>query len=89
MKIWNWLVTSSADPEKLALTVKGFLGTAGSVVLLLAGLTHIKIGNDQVTTIVDACVQITLTLTTIVSAVVTVAAFIRKIILTITKPPQV
>ena len=56
-KLWLWLVMSSEDPTKVALTVKGFLGTVGSVVILLSPLVHLKVGTQQITDAVDIGVQ--------------------------------
>lgn len=77
-----WLVTSSADPAKTALTIKGFLTTIGGIILLISPLIHIHLVNDQVTAIIDATVQLVTLLLTAFASVVTIFAFVRKVMLT-------
>lgn len=80
--IWNWLVVSSADPSKTALTVKGFLTTALSVILLISPLMHINFGQTEATAVVDTIVQFIASALTVIGAIVTLLAFIRKVMLT-------
>lgn len=81
---FHWFLTSSADPTKLALTVKGALGFAVSVVVMISPLFHLAVGTDQLNTIVDAIVQIVTIFATLVSAIAFLAGLLRKIS---TNPP--
>lgn len=89
MKISNffhWLLVSSEDPTKLALTVKGGLGFVVTVVVALSPLFHLNIGSDQLNAIADALVQVVTIGASLISAVAFVVGLIRK--LKITNPPQ-
>ena len=81
-KIWDWLVQSSADPTKLSVTVKGALGTAASILLLVSPLVHVQISNEQVTTIIDLVAQIVISFCAVISAVAAILGFARKIYFT-------
>lgn len=81
-KIWDWLVTSSADPSKLALTVKGFLGMAATFLVFVSPILHLHLGDEQVTAVSDLVVQIVVVLAGIVSAIATLLGLARKIYLT-------
>ena len=87
-KIWDWLVTSSADPAKLSATVKGILGTAASVLVLLSPLVHVQISNEQVSTIIDLTAQIVVSCCAVISAIGAILGFARKIYLTFLEKPQ-
>ena len=78
--IWAWLVTSSVDPNKTALTVKSFLTTLGGVVVLVSPLVHLRVGNDQVTSAVDSISQAVFYILTAVSAIVMAFGFVRKVV---------
>jgi hypothetical protein len=79
LKFLHWLVTSSENPNNMALTIKGILGTVISLVLLVSPLVHINVNQDQLTGITDGLVQIFLGFTTLVSLVAGVVGMIRKI----------
>lgn len=83
LKIWNWLVNSSADPTKLSRTVMGFLGTVASVLVLTSPLVHVHIGDQQVTAIIDLTGQIVVAFCAVISAVAGVLALARKIYFTV------
>lgn len=87
-KIWNWLVVSSEDPEKLSMTVKGLLGTVGSAVILVSPLVHLHIGDQQVTAIIDLISQIVISFCAVISGIATILGFARKIWSTIKSPSQ-
>ena len=82
MNIWNWLVKSSADPDKIAVTVKGFLGTVASILVLMSPLVHLKISNEQVTAVINLTVQIVVSLCAVISGIAAILGFVRKIYLT-------
>ncbi len=76
---FHWLLTSSIDPSKLALTVKGGLGVVITVVVALSPLFHLSIGSDQLNAIADALVQIVTIAAMLVSAIAGVVGLVRKI----------
>lgn len=76
---FHWLLTSSEDPTKLALTVKGGLGVAVTVVVALSPLFHLQIGSEQLNAIADALVQVVTILASLISAIAFVVGLIRKI----------
>lgn len=84
--LFSWLVTSSADPTKVALTVKGFLGTVASIIVMVSPLFHLKIGSDDLNGVVDGVVQFITVAFGLVSATATIVGFIRKIYLTMHSP---
>lgn len=86
---FHWLLTSSEDPTKLALTVKGGLGVVVTVVIALSPLFHLNIGSDQLNAIADAIVQVVTISATLVSAVAFVVGLIRKLKTTPSIPPTV
>lgn len=81
---FSWLVNSSEDPTKLALTVKGGLGVVITVVIALSPLFHLSIGSEQLNAIADGLVQIVTISASLVSAIAFAVGLIRKIN---TKPP--
>lgn len=86
---FHWLLTSSADPSKLALTVKGGLGVVVTLVVALSPLFHLNIGSDQLNAIADALVQVVTIAASLVSAVAFVVGLIRKIKTNPPTPPVV
>ncbi len=82
---FHWLLTSSEDPTKLALTVKGALGVAVSVAIML----HLSVGADQLNAIVDGIVQAVTIFASLVSAVAFVVGLIRKLKATLPSNPIV
>lgn len=82
-KFWNWLVTSSADPSKVSLTLKGTLSTVVGIVVMLSPIFHLNIGSQQLNEISDAIVQIVVVGLTIISMIATFAGLARKIFLTL------
>lgn len=81
---WNWLTTSSADPEKTALTVKGILvgiiPVAISLAPTLCGLHLVCLGSDEVSNIINMLAQIALALGAAASSIMIVVGLIRKAI---------
>lgn len=80
--IWNWLVTSSTDPNKVALSVKAFLTTLGGFLVLLSPLLHLQIGNDQITALVNGAAQLVVIGLTLVSMLVAAFGIVRKLLST-------
>ena len=71
-----WITTSSADPEKMALTVKGFLVFIVPVVAMLFGIDN-ELANSLIGPLVDA----TTTIMTLIGLGMTIYGIGRKIIL--------
>lgn len=84
-KIWDWLVYSSADPEKVSLMVKGFLGAAITGVISLLGFTHMNIPGvaDQFNSLADNFVLILQAILGLISLLSIFFGGIRKLYLTI------
>lgn len=81
--VWQWLVKSSADPERISLAVKGFLGGLVTVLTIVFGLAHIQVGSQDLSSIVDAIVSVVQAAAGFVSAIVLVVGLVRKVWLTI------
>lgn len=81
-RFFQWLVISSVDPTKVSLTVKGFLTTAVSVIVMVSPLFHLHIGSEQLTSIVDGIVDTIVVVLTALSSIVTLFGLIRKIVVT-------
>ena len=52
-KVLNWVLMSSKDASAVSLTIKGFGILIISSVMPLVGLTHLNLGVDQLTEIVN------------------------------------
>jgi hypothetical protein len=78
-RFWNWLVVSSSDPSKVALTVKGLTGTAvGLLAFVVHGPDLSSVPADVYTVILDAF--------TLFSALLATIGAIRKVWNTIFPP---
>jgi uncharacterized membrane protein (GlpM family) len=77
--IWKWLVKSSADSEKLSLTIKGTLLGIVPVAIYLFGAFNIEVASDQLTSAIDGIVVLIGVFAGIVSAVQIAVGVIRKI----------
>lgn len=75
-KFINWLVVSSANPDAVALTVKGALIAIIPTLLLLAQLAHLNWSYDQLSQIIQQ-------ISVIISSGLIFVGLIRKIIITI------
>lgn len=70
-------MTSSADPAKWSLTIKGFAGTAVTIITMVAGLANIQVGD--LTPVVDAVVSVVQGALLIVSSIAFIIGFVRKL----------
>lgn len=77
-KIWNWIIVSSEDPTKTSLAVKGFLTTAGSILLLISPIVHWQITQSSLDQGIDIAMQITLALLALGSAITGLFGLFRK-----------
>ena len=71
---WNKLITSSADPKKISLTVRGFLIAVAPIAMLLLGVNDIQFNEA-----VDAVVNVVFLGTSLWSAVWVLYGTIRKV----------
>lgn len=88
MTIPKWL-TSSADEEKLALTIKGILTGIGPVLLLLSNAKGWHLTQTDLDVVIDGVLNALATLTAFISAAMVACGIARKIYYSITTPPQV
>jgi hypothetical protein len=88
-KVFDWLLLSSADPSKVAVTVKGFLTMVAAAFIPLLGLTHINLGNDTVNTVIDGVSLVIQDVMVAVGAAGTLFGVVRKAWLTVTGKNQV
>jgi len=76
MKIINWFIKSSKDPKNIALTMKGLVP-----LLVVIGIGNTDLLQGLSTTITNIVIGIG----GLISSVITLIGFIRKIILTFKK----
>lgn len=74
------IFTSSADPEKLSLTVKGFLVGLIPVALLIAQTQHWNLGQDDLNAFVDSLSGTIILIGGAVSGVMAFIGIVRKIL---------
>lgn len=74
MNIIKWLITSSADPHKISLTVKGILVALAPAAMLFLGWT-----DADITTLTESVGNIAFWGLSIVSGIQVVWGLIRKI----------
>lgn len=89
VKIWNWVVFSSVNEDKIAATVKGFLGVAVAIVTNILIIGHFNIDPAAVQGVAD---QVLVTLQAIllaISSLVGLVGFLRKIWTTLSGTNQV
>lgn len=72
--MFNKFITSSIDPNKVSLTVKGFLVMILPLVLAFTGIT-----SEQANPIIDLIVQIVFLGSTFVSSLMMLYGILRKI----------
>lgn len=84
MKIFQWIMVSSKDPNKVSLTIRGILVGAITYIVFFAGVFHFNVDQGDLNSLavqLSDIVQMTLTL---VSAVATTVGLVRKIYRSIT-----
>lgn len=75
-----WLLISSKDPMKWSLSLKGFLGIIATVIMMVAGLSHINVGD--LSPVIDAIIAVVQDGLALISALATVYGAIRKVVRT-------
>lgn len=82
-QLFNWFVFSSANPEKLALTVKGIATLAIPVVMFALQLKGIVVTEEQVGDWFEQGVLILQQVLVIFGGLMTLVGFARKLFITI------
>ena len=72
--------SSSEDPQKLALTVKGLAGLI-PVIILLAKLKGVDLGADELNSLLDDIASLILILGAVLTSCMTVYGGVRKIVM--------
>ena len=80
----KWLVSSSQDPARWSLTIKGILVGFVPVIMAVAGLANIDIGSDELSAIIDGVASLVQVLLALVATVMTAYGFARKLYNTLT-----
>lgn len=78
-KIWNWIVMSSADPTKYALTVKGAIVFAIPFIVQFSGIAS----EAELNQFADNVMVIVQSLLLAIGGVLSVIGFIRKVYLSL------
>lgn len=73
-------LTSSVDPEKLALSVKGFLVLLIPVIIAVSGMTQWNLGQEDLTLLVNAVGEIVFYTSSIIAGLMVVYGLIRKVL---------
>jgi len=73
--LYNWLVWSSVNKDKVSLTIKGALTTL-SLILVAFGFV---VSSDDVTALAGSFTDLILTISTLISTIVTICGLVRKI----------
>jgi uncharacterized membrane protein len=85
-KVLDWVFLSSRDPQEVSLTVKGALLGAIPTIMYLAGVAHMQVGTDTLTSVFDALASFVQALLTLIAAAATLYGAVRKAWLTVLKP---
>lgn len=83
-KFWEWLVMSSADAQKISLTVKAFLIGLIPGILFLTNMLNVQFDSETFTGIVEAVAQIIVLLGGLITAIAFVWGAVRKLLTTLT-----
>ena len=84
-KIWNWLVVSSANPTKTALTVKGFWTGLIPLILVVSPLFGLKLDANSIGSTTDDIKSVVELSLGGVGALLTTVGLIRKIYISFLK----
>ncbi len=78
-KIWLWIVTSSADPTKISLTIKGI----GMSIIAIITLVYGNALSPDLNTFLSSLIGLVQDVLIVISAVMTTWGLMRKIVLTV------
>ncbi len=81
-KIWNWLVYSSEDANKISLFIKGVIGFVPSIVVFL-NMIHITVSADILVALLQQIIVIITATGTLFGALVGGYGLVRKLINTL------
>ena len=74
------IFTSSVDPNKLGLTVKGFLVMLVPIILVVANVANWNLGQEELNAIVDNTVDVVVAVGTLISTGMILWGAIRKVL---------
>jgi len=77
-------IGSSIDPDKLALSVKGFLATLIPVLVMISGVFGVTLDIGELNTIGDSIQNIIIAIGTVITGGITLIGLIRKVIVRFT-----
>ena len=80
----SWVLTSSANPSAVSLTLKGALLLSVPAIMSVAGLAHLNLGSDQLTAVFDGVATFVQALLTVVASAIALYGAFRKIWNTVT-----
>lgn len=78
-RILQWLILSSKDPNKIALTVRGALYSIVPIIITIAGLTNIEIQQDTLEAVIEMISSVIQIGLGIVASVMVLWGLVRKI----------
>lgn len=79
---WHWLVFSSADPQRISLTLKGFLMAFATYTTVLAGFANIELPSPLIEETINGVVHLVQQLLMLVATTATVIGLVRKVAMT-------
>lgn len=82
-KIIDWVLLSSADPRQMSLTIKGILVSLVPVIIAVLNLTGVEMSSEGLESVINTITAIVFLLGTVVSALMTIAGLMRKIVTTV------
>lgn len=81
-KIIHWFVVSSANPQDVALSVKGLLVAGTPFLVAVSGLIHLPVDSSAFSVIINALVNVVADSLTLVGSAMVLVGIVRKVILT-------
>lgn len=82
-KIFDWIVYSSANPEKISLTLKGAGVLIPTIIMLLSFLGKSSVSEIDLQVVLSSFTDTILAILAAVSAVASFVGLVRKIILSL------
>ena len=82
-KFIDWFIISSANPEKLAATVKGLILGALPIILIVSKMLGLEIGESDVGLVVQAIENVIIYVFGTISAIIFIYGFFRKIVISL------
>lgn len=83
-KIWEWIVYSSADANKISLTVKAFLYGIVPGILFFSNVMNWQLDNAVLTEIIDTIASVIIYIGGSITGLVFLWGLVRKLLTTIT-----